>query len=89
MKSPSAKSMIFAAGLCVGMATLGGAIGLSGKHVQAADLPPINFKQPACACTPSELSQGHTLYNCQCGVLQCVVMDNKSQNASSGMVCSK
>jgi hypothetical protein len=85
----NAKSITFAVGLCAGAAALTLIIGLSGRHARAAEPPPIELKQPACTCSSSALSAGRTMHNCQCGVLQCVVVDSTNVAATPSMVCSK
>ncbi len=85
----STKSITFIVGLCAGAATLALTIGLSGRHARAAEPPPIELKQPACTCTSSALSAGRTMHNCQCGVLQCVVVDSTNVSAAPGMYCSR
>lgn len=89
MKLPSTKSMTFIVGLSLGAVTLAVGIGISSRHAQAADLPPIELKQPACTCTSSSLSAGHVLYNCQCGGLQCVVTGSTNAAMTPAMFCTK
>jgi len=89
MKLPNAKSLTFIVGLCAGAATLAITIGLSGRHARAAEPLPIELKQPACTCSSSSLGNGRTMHNCQCGSLQCVVVDSNSAAATPALYCTK
>lgn len=89
MKHLSARSIAFVASLCVGAATLAIMNGVSSKPARAAEPPPIELKQPACACTSSSLSAGRTMHNCQCGGLQCIVVDSSYAAATPGLYCTK
>lgn len=90
MKFASIKSIKIAAGISIGAAAVALAVLLSGQNVRASTPGPLALTQPACACAATSISNGRSLHNCQCGVLQCVVTTGDANAAAPvALVCTR
>lgn len=88
MKLATSSSMTIAAGIFIGMVALAIAVLFPSRNVRATPVALPSVAPSTCSCSGITVGGQRSVYNCQCGTLQCVFTSGDQSPASPvAMAC--